>query len=396
LLYYIALLQLNLPFEILFYLQTAIVLGVVVLLLITLTNLRYLRRLHSYTFPRNWPRFSVLVPARNEEDNIGDCVAGLLAQDYPNFQLIVLDDNSTDRTWEILQQFAAKDPRLKLMKGKPLPGDWLGKHWACHQLAEAADGDLFLFVDADTVHGPAMLRCTAAAMTGEDAALVSALPRQQVVTWSELLSIPAFYLGMLCGVPMGLTRLQQNPLLFACLGQFLVFRKAAYAAAGGYAAVRQNVVDDLAIGRRIHAMGLRYRLLDGGGQISCRMYRSFEQVWKGLTKSTFATFNFDPFFLIFMQLLILAVFICPIVVLIIALAQPVIPLEVACMSGLAIILTLILWSISNYRFHFPMYTVLIYPLSAIFMVVIALASMVLTIQGKALWKGRTMPKFVKL
>jgi chlorobactene glucosyltransferase len=396
LLYYISLLQSNLLFEILFYFQTATVLGVVVLLIITLTNLRYLRRLHSYTFPKEWPRFSVLVPARNEEDNIGDCVMGLLAQDYPDFQLIVLDDNSTDRTREILEQFAVKDQRLKLIKGKPLPADWLGKHWACHQLAEEADGELLLFVDADTVHGPDMLRCTAAAMSGEQAALISALPRQHVVTWSEMLSIPAFYMGMLCGVPMGLTRLQSNPLLFACLGQFLVFRRAAYNASGGYAAVRQNIVDDLAIGRRIHAMGLRYRLLDGNGQVSCRMYRNFDQVWKGLTKSTFATFNFDPFFTVFMQLLILAVFVSPIIILIIAFAQPSIPWEVAGMSGLAIVLALLLWSISNHRFHFPLYLILIYALSSLFMTVIALASMVLTIQGKALWKGRTMPKTVKL
>lgn len=395
-LYYISLLQSNLLFEILFYFQTATVLGVVVLLIITLTNLRYLRRLHSYTFPKEWPRFSVLVPARNEEDNIGDCVMGLLAQDYPDFQLIVLDDNSADSTWEILEQFAVKDQRLKLIKGKPLPADWLGKHWACHQLAEEADGELLLFVDADTVHGPDMLRCTAAAMSGEQAALISALPRQHVVTWSEMLSIPAFYMGMLCGVPMGLTRLQSNPLLFACLGQFLVFRRAAYNASGGYAAVRQNIVDDLAIGRRIHAMGLRYRLLDGNGQVSCRMYRNFDQVWKGLTKSTFATFNFDPFFTVFMQLLILAVFVSPIIILIIAFAQPSIPWEVAGMSGLAIVLALLLWSISNHRFHFPLYLILIYALSSLFMTVIALASMVLTIQGKALWKGRTMPKTVKL
>ena len=395
-LYYIALLQLNLPFEILFYFQTGIVLGVVVLLIVTLTNLRYLRRLNSYTYPKEWPRFSVLVPARNEEDNIGDCIAGLLAQDYQDFQLIVLDDNSTDRTWEILEQFANKDERLRLIKGKSLPSDWLGKHWACHQLAEEADGELLLFVDADTVHGPDMLRCTAAAMSGEQAALISALPRQHVVTWSEMLSIPAFYLGMLCGVPMRLTRLQRNPLLFNCLGQFLVFKRAAYNASGGYAAVRQNIVDDLAIGRRIHAMGLCYRLLDGNGQVSCRMYRNFDQVWKGLTKSTFATFSFDPFFMTLMQLLILAIFVSPITVLIIALAQPVVPWALVGMSGWAIVITLILWSISNYRFHFPLYLILIYPFSAIFMVVIAFASMVLTIQGKALWKGRSMPKTVKL
>ncbi|MBN1375799.1 MAG: glycosyltransferase [Dehalococcoidia bacterium] len=337
----------------------------------------------------------MLVPARNEEANIGTCVKGLLAQDYPNFQMIVLDDNSTDGTWEILEEFAAKDSRLKIMKGAPLPDDWLGKHWACHQLAEHADGELLLFVDADTIHAPDMLRCTAAAVADEDAALISALPHQEINSWAELLSIPAFYLGMLCGVPIGITRLQRNPLLFACLGQFIVFRKAAYLASGGYAAVRQNIVDDIAIGRRIHAMGLRYRLLDGNGQVSCRMYRNFNQVWKGLTKSTFATFNFEPFFLVFMYIAILLVFVSPFIMLGIALAQPEIPWGIAGMATLTILLTVFLWAISNHHFRFPLYLILIYPVSAIFMTVIAIASMVLTLQGKALWKGRAMPKTVK-
>lgn len=390
-----ALLQLNLPFEILFFLQVAIAVGLIVLLVITLGNLRYLRKLCSYPFPAHWPSFSVLVPARNEEKNIAACVSGLLAQDYADFQLIVLDDNSNDRTPEILREFASKDHRLKVIQGKPLPEDWLGKHWACHQLAEAANGRLLLFVDADTVHQPDMLRCAAAAMIYEDAALISALPRQHVVGWSELLSIPDFYLGMICGVPMGLTKLTRNPLLFACLGQFLMFKREAYDAAGGYAAVRQNVVDDLAIGRRIHAMGLRYRLLDGDGQVSCRMYHNFEEVWKGLTKSTFATFNFDPFFIIMIWLLVLTLFIEPIVILAIGVAIPGFPLRMTAAAGLAILLALVLWLINNVRFHFPLYLVLIYPLSSLFMTIVAIASMVLTLQGKALWKGRVMPRTVK-
>lgn len=382
--------------EILFYIQSAIVASLVVLLIIALANMRYLRRLYSYPAPPAWPRCSVLVPARNEENNIGNCTGGLLAQDYPDFQVIVLDDNSTDRTWQILQGLAANDPKLILIKGKPLPDDWLGKHWACHQLAQVADGELLVYVDADTSHEPGMLRGAVAAITDEKAALISALPRQIVVSWSEMLSIPAFYLGMLCGVPLELTRLQRNPLLFAILGQFLIFRRDAYDAAGGYAAVRHNVVDDIAIGRRVHTMGLKYKLLDGDGLVSCRMYRNFDQVWKGLTKSTFATFNFDPYFLTLMWTLVIIFFVSPPVVLVIGLAQPQVPVEITAMAGIAVFLNLVLWTVSHLRFHFPLYLVLIYPFSAIFMTVVALASMILTIQGKALWKGRIMPKFVKL
>ena len=381
--------------DILFYIQSAIVVSLVVLLINSLFNMRYLRRLYTYPALPTWPRCSVLVPARNEENNIGRCASSLLAQDYPDFQVIILDDNSTDRTWQILQELTARDPRLKLLKGKPLPEDWLGKHWACHQLAEAADGELLVFVDADTYHEPGMLHGAAAAMAAEKASLISALPRQIVVSWSELMSIPAFYLGMLCGVPLELTRLQRNPLLFAILGQFLVFRRDTYDAAGGYAAVRRNVVDDIAIGRRVHAMGLKYKLLDGDRLVSCRMYRNFDQVWKGLTKSTFATFNFDPYFLVFMYMLVLIFYVSPPVVLGIGLADPQVPLEITAMAGIAVILNVVLWTISNVRFHFPLYVVLIYPFSAVFMTVVAIASMVLTMQGKARWKDRSMPKFVK-
>lgn len=388
--------QPNISFDIFFYLQTAIVLGLCLLFVISLSNLRYLRRLDKYKPPASWPRISVLVPARNEEDNIGKCVSCLLAQDYPDFQLIVLDDNSTDRTWEILQEFASKDSRLKIIKGKPLPDDWLGKHWACQQLSEAADGEMLLFIDADTMHEPDMLRRTASAMEGEKAALISVLPHQIVVSWSELLSIPAFYLGMLCGVPIGLTRLQTNSLLFACLGQFLIFRKDAYWASGGYAAVRQNIVDDLAIGRRINAMRLRYCLLDGYRHISCRMYTNFDQVWKGLTKSTFATFSFNPTLIIAMYLLILIIFISPLAVLVTAIFIPGFPVQVTIMAGIAEFLVVALWIFSNRRFHFPFYVVFIYPASVIFMTIIAMSSMVLTMQGKARWKDRIMPKFAKL
>ena len=369
---------------------------VFIMLLIAVINTLTLRNLNDYQNPRGYPRISVLVPARNEENKIYPCVKSLLAQDYPDFQVIVLDDNSTDRTWQILQGLAANDPKLMLIKGKPLPDDWLGKHWACHQLAQVADGELLVYVDADTSHEPGMLRGAAASMAAENTCLISALPRQIVVSWSEMLSIPAFYLGMLCGVPLELTRLQRNPLLFAILGQFLVFRRDTYDAAGGYAAVRHNVVDDIAIGRRVHTMGLKYKLLDGDGLVSCRMYRNFDQVWKGLTKSTFATFNFDPYFLTLMYTLVLIFFVSPPVVLGIGLAQPQVPMEITAMAGIAVFLNLVLWTVSHLRFHFPLYLVLIYPFSAIFMTVVALASMILTIQGKALWKGRIMPKFVKL
>jgi chlorobactene glucosyltransferase len=378
--------------EFLLYIQVGAVLGLIVLLIITLSNMKYLRRLHLYPQLPDFPRFSVLVPARNEEENIGDCVSTLLSQNYPDFQVIALDDDSTDRTWEILQNLAREDTRLKLLKGKPLPKDWLGKHWACHQLAQTADGELLLFVDADTTYQPDMLRLAAGAITAEKAALMCVLPRQKVVTWSELLGVPSIYFGIFCGIPLGLIRHQRNPLFLAVLGQCLLFRREVYTAVGGYAVVRQDVVDDIAITRKVIGMRFAFSLLDGNGQVSCRMYRSFRQTWMGLTKSTFASFNSDPVLLIFLQLVVLLLLVEPLIAFIMGLVQP-FPFAITATAGMGISLSLLLFGMSYHRFQFPLYLVFLYPVNAIFMVVIAIASMVLTMQGKAKWKDRSMPKW---
>ena len=130
---------------------TGFLLGI---LIIVISNIRLLKVLGKYPKPSSFPKISVLVPARNEEGNIKDCLDSLLSQEYPDFQVIVLDDNSTDRTWEILSELAKNNNKLSIIKGKPLPPGWFGKHWACHQLAENAEGDLILFTDADQIQKP--------------------------------------------------------------------------------------------------------------------------------------------------------------------------------------------------------------------------------------------------
>jgi chlorobactene glucosyltransferase len=114
-----------------------------------LVNFFTVKRFDQYPLAEKFPFVSILVPARNEALNIADCVDSLLAQDYPDFEVIVLNDNSTDDTSRILAGLAQTNPRLRVLKGSPLPDGWLGKHWACHQLDQAAAGELILFTDAD-------------------------------------------------------------------------------------------------------------------------------------------------------------------------------------------------------------------------------------------------------
>ncbi len=157
------------------------------------------------TFPRlrparpAWmPRVSVLVPARDEAAVIAATVRRLLAQDYDDYEVIVLDDASTDGTADIARQVAGDDPRLRVLTGAPLPPGWLGKNWACHQLAEAASGDLLVFTDADTRWEPDALRALVAAFERHGAEMVTVWPSQETHTWAERLTVPL--MALVCWV----------------------------------------------------------------------------------------------------------------------------------------------------------------------------------------------------
>ncbi|MEK6846092.1 MAG: glycosyltransferase, partial [Nanoarchaeota archaeon] len=173
---------------VLFIIQICILAVSSLFLLISISNLWGLERLGKFPAPKRAPFVSILVPARNEEKNIKSCVESLLVQDYPHFEVLVLDDHSEDETEKILKSI--KNQKLKFWKGKPLPEDWIGKPWACYQLAEKAKGELLLFTDADTVHEPGALKAAVAAMEAEGADFVTALPQEAAYSWSEALVIP--------------------------------------------------------------------------------------------------------------------------------------------------------------------------------------------------------------
>ena len=205
-----------------------IVIFLAILLLISFINLLTLKRLGKFPDPLHSPRVSLLVPARNEARNIEGCVRGLLAQDYPAFEVIILDDESTDGTGEILERLVAEDARLRVIHGQPLPAGWLGKNWACQQLSQAAGGEYLLFTDADTCHDPLMLRDSIAAALATNADLLSGMPHQEVKTWSEQLLVPILAWSFMAFIPIALAERVRAAFLSVSIGQFLLFRRSAY------------------------------------------------------------------------------------------------------------------------------------------------------------------------
>lgn len=368
----------------------AIFLGV--LLAIALTNLRALKRLGDYSLaPPRFPTVSVLVPARNEAVAIGPCLRSLLAQDYPTFEVVALDDESGDGTEEVLAALAAEDPRLIVLQGQPVPEGWLGKHWACHQLAEAARGDLLLFTDADTVHGPQALRYAVAALEVEEADLLTAFPRQKLGSWAERLCIPTAYWAIFSLLPVGLAHRLRLPGLSVANGQFLLFRREAYQAVGGHAAVRGNPVDDIALAQRLKARGMRLRLVDATGEVWCRMYRGWRQVLEGFSKNLFAVFQFRFLEYAFAWCWLLLVAWQPWVALAWNLLEPGTSPFVTSLALVALAEGFALWGIALWRFRFPFTLLPLYPFSMLAFWLIAARSVWVTVRGQAVWKERRLP-----
>ena len=205
-----------------------IVLGVLLLnLLVTLVNALSAPLVANGPMPEEFPRVSVLVPARNEQENIRTCLRALQTQDYPDFDITVLDDQSSDATAEIVRQLADEDPRIHLITGTPLPAGWTGKNWACHQLSKETEADILLFTDADNWMSVDAIRKTVGWMQRLNLGLFSCFPQQITGTLGEKLVVPVFDLFVYSYLPLWLTYKTRFPSLAAANGQWIAFTKKA-------------------------------------------------------------------------------------------------------------------------------------------------------------------------
>ena len=246
-------------------------------------NLKSLKTPHADSkVPQPAPLISILVPARDEEENIRTCVASLQKQDYPNFEILVLDDNSTDATAEIVNEMAAEDSRIRLIRGEPLPEDWAGKPFACYQLAQEAKGSWLLFIDADTIHEPHMLRSVLALALEEKTSLLSGFPRQLAESLPQKIVIPVFYFIILGWLPLWWLHRARKPKPSMAIGQFFLFPRDEYWRIGGHKTVQGRIVEDMWMGIEISKRGGRHIAVDLSPVVSCNMYKDLKSAWRGL------------------------------------------------------------------------------------------------------------------
>jgi len=234
---------------------------------------------------RRREQVSVLIPARDEAAGIGDCVRAALQSQDVQLEVVVLDDHSSDATAEIVRAIAADDERVRLIAGQPLPADWNGKQFACHQLAQAAKYNRLVFIDADVRLRSAALRRLIAYQNTHEAALLSAFPHQLTLTWLEKWLIPLMHFILLGFLPIARMRQSRERAYAAGCGQLFVTRRADYQQAGTHAAIRSSRHDGLKLPAAYREAGLSSDVVDGTPLASCRMYRSASQVLRGLLKN---------------------------------------------------------------------------------------------------------------
>ncbi len=269
--------------------QFVIAAGLVVFLVNLILNLRSLKKpSRKSKVPSPVPLISVMVPARDEAANIANCLESLQKQDYPNYEVLVLDDNSVDNTAAIVGEIVAVDDRIRLFRGEPLPEGWAGKPFACYQLAQQARGDWFLFVDADTIHAPHMLRSVLSLALKLKTSLLSGFPRQLANSFPQGIAIPVLYFVILSWVPLWWLHRMKKPRPSLAIGQFLLFPREAYWKMGGHEAVKSRILEDVWLGMETVRHGGRHVAIDLSPVVSCNMYRSIGAMWEGFIKWTYS------------------------------------------------------------------------------------------------------------
>lgn len=267
---------------------------------------------HCKIADENLPFVSILVPARNEETKIERCLDSLLAQDYPNFEIVVIDDRSTDRTGQIIEDYAKRDSRVKYVQGKDAPSGWIGK---CNALAHAvgyASGDWYIFTDADTYHEKFSIKDAVAYSISNKADLVSFVPMQELGSFWEKMVMPTLLSSFVLGDPFHSVNNPSAKRAYA-YGQYIICRTTSYDAVGGHQSVRDEIVEDHAIARVFKEKGYKILVADGKTIYSVRMYTDLVSMWQGWTKNLYSLIDSHVFNLLAIIALLNYVLVAPFV-----------------------------------------------------------------------------------
>lgn len=319
---------------------------------------------------------SVLVPARNEEMNIVSSINGILSQSYKKIEIIIIDDCSTDNTYNIASSI--KKNNLKVIKGEILPEGWLGKNWACHQLAQHATGEYLLFVDADVGIKKESISSAIHELNRTNAELISVFPTQFMKSFGEFMIVPLMNWLLLTFLPLKLVFTSSSNSFVAANGQFMLWKRDTYFNLGGHQKVKDKVVEDMELARLVKQNNFKVKTLLGGDLVFCRMYSSFKQAYNGFAKNFYAGFSINPIFFILIIFFLFIVFIVPFIII----TQSVIAI-IPVLLVLAARFFVSLSSKQNWWIN-----IILHPLQMILMIWIGIVSLIKFKSNSLVWKER--------
>ena len=228
---------------------------------------------------------SIMIPARNEENNIIQLLTDLQHQTYKNIEILVFNDQSTDRTAELVKEMALYDKRIRLINSDGLPENWLGKNFACHSVAQLAQGDFFLFIDADVRLNEDAVNQSVEYMHKSKVSLMSIFPKQTMLSYGEKMVVPLMNYILLTLLPLFLVRFSKALSLSAANGQFMLFEAEAYQQIKPHEVLKAEKVEDIRIARLFKKLKFKTACLTGSDNINCRMYQNYQESLNGFSKN---------------------------------------------------------------------------------------------------------------
>ena len=271
-------------------------------LLVVLANLFFRPKLRPVQSFSN-SLVSVLIPARNEDKNIGNLLRSLQRQNYSALEIIVFNDQSSDNTSEIVDEFSKKDQRISLINSTHLPPGWMGKNYACHKLAQKASGEYFLFLDADVIISHNIIAETISYAEKHQLGLLTIFPKQILKSWGEYLTVPSMNFILLSLLPLVLVQKSKFPSLAAANGQFMFFEAKTYTEILPHKTLKNEKVEDIKTARLFKKQQKKVACLTGNNSITCRMYHSFKEAVNGFSKNVLMFFGNSPLLAIAVWLL---------------------------------------------------------------------------------------------
>ncbi len=325
-------------------------------------------------------KISILIPFRNEEDNVKGCLDSIFNQQIQNFEVICLNDHSTDRTAELLHEMKGRYKDLIVIEGESLPEGWTGKNWACYQLANHSKGEYLVFIDADVRLGEGAISTAISQMKLLNTSMLSIFPTQIMKSIGEFLVVPSMNWLLLTFLPLRFVYKFSHSSFVAANGQFIVFERSAYFQLNGHHAVKNEVVEDMELARKMKKNNFRIITLLGAKLITARMYKTFEDAFNGFSKNFYPGFKTSYLKFSLLLSIIFLVFVISF-------------LLVIHYSKFLIIIGLIILQkslISIMSHQNVLLNVMLSPLQLIMVIVTGIRSMILTKKGSLIWKGRKL------